>query len=46
VLRGLGVDRYAFTPAGPREDVVPQRVRDEQARAAAEQQRLEAARHA
>ena len=26
VLRGLGVDRYDFTPAGPREEVVPARV--------------------
>jgi hypothetical protein len=44
VLRGLGVDRLDFAPTVPREQIVPQRVRDEQARAAAEQRRLEAAR--
>jgi hypothetical protein len=26
VLRALGVDRYAFTPTGPREKIVPERV--------------------
>lgn len=44
VLRGLGVDRYDFVPTAPREQIVPQRVRDERARAAAEQERLDAAR--
>jgi hypothetical protein len=46
VLRGLGVDRLAFTPAAPREDVVPGRVRRQSARAAAENARLAAARRA
>lgn len=44
VLRGLGVDRFDFVPTAPREQIVPQRVRDEQARAAVEQQRLDATR--
>ena len=43
VLRGLGVDRYDFAPAAPREEIVPQRVLDERARTAAEQRRLDAA---
>jgi hypothetical protein len=43
VLRGLDVDRLDFAPASPREEVVPQRVLDQRARAAAEQQRLAAA---
>jgi hypothetical protein len=44
VLRGLGVDRLDFAPAGPREKVVPERVRRQQARAAAEDARLAARR--
>ncbi len=44
VLQGLGVDRYDYAPASPREDIVPERVRLERARAAAEQERLEASR--
>jgi hypothetical protein len=43
VLRGLGVDRLDFVPTGPREEVVPQRVRDQRARARAEEERLAAA---
>jgi hypothetical protein len=46
VLRGLGVERLDFAPAAPREAVVPERVRREQARAAAEDARLAAARGA
>lgn len=42
VLRGLGTDRLDFRPAASRERVVPQRVRDQQAREAAENQRLAA----
>jgi Phytanoyl-CoA dioxygenase (PhyH) len=44
VLRGLGVERLDFAPAAPREDVVPERVRRQQARAVAEDARLAAAR--
>lgn len=40
VLRGLGVQRYEFRIAGERETVVPQRVLDQQARDAAEAERL------
>jgi hypothetical protein len=40
VLRGLGVDRLDFTPAAPREKVVPERVRRQQQRAVAEEARL------
>jgi hypothetical protein len=29
VLRGLGVDRYHFEPSGPRETIVPPRVREQ-----------------
>jgi hypothetical protein len=42
VLRGLGVDRLDFVPTSRRERVVPQRVRDQQARARAEDERLAA----
>jgi hypothetical protein len=42
VLRGLGVDHLDFVPAAPREGVVPERVRKQQARAAAENARLAA----
>ena len=44
VLRALGVDRLDFVPAAPRENVVPERVRQQQARAIAENERLAAAR--
>jgi hypothetical protein len=40
VLRGLGVDRYRFTPAGPREAVVPDRVARQQAMKADEERRM------
>ena len=43
VLRGLGVDRLDFVPTAPRENVVPERVRRQQARAIAENARLAAA---
>jgi hypothetical protein len=43
ILRGLGVDRLDFVPAAPREDVVPERIRLQQARTAAEDARLAAA---
>jgi hypothetical protein len=45
VLRALGADRLSFTPAAPRERVVPERVRRQQAREAAENTRMAAARH-
>lgn len=45
VLDGLGVDRLDFAPAAPRESVVPDRVRRQSARAAAENARLAAARN-
>jgi hypothetical protein len=44
VLRGLGVDRLDFVPSAPRENVVPDRVRRQQARATAENARLAARR--
>lgn len=43
VLGGLGVDRLDFAPAAPRESVVPERVRRQEARAVAENKRLAAA---
>jgi hypothetical protein len=43
VLRGLGVDRYEFTPTAPREAVVPERVRRQQRMKAEEQSRLASA---
>jgi Phytanoyl-CoA dioxygenase (PhyH) len=43
VLRGLGVDRLDFSPAAPRETLVPERVRKQRARAVAERTRLAAA---
>jgi hypothetical protein len=42
VLHGLGVDTYVFQRTGERELVVPERVRQQQARAALEAQRLAA----
>jgi hypothetical protein len=46
VLRGLGVDRLDFVPTAPRENVVPERVRRQQARAITENARLAAAKRA
>jgi hypothetical protein len=43
VLRGLDVDRFAFDRTGERETVIPERVREQQRRQAAEAQRLAAA---
>ena len=43
VLGGLGVNRLDFAPAAPRESVVPERVRRQEARAVAENKRLAAA---
>ena len=43
ILRGLGVDRFDFVPTTPRERVVPERVARQQAREAAENARLAAA---
>jgi Phytanoyl-CoA dioxygenase (PhyH) len=43
VLRDLGVDRLDFVPTAPRESVVPERVRRQQAREVAENARLAAA---
>jgi hypothetical protein len=40
VLRGLGVDRYSFVPGGPREQLVPERVRLQATRKQAELDRL------
>ena len=40
ILRGLGVDHLDFRPSVQRERVVPQRVRDQEARARAEDERL------
>jgi hypothetical protein len=40
VLRGLGVDRLEFRPTGPREQVVPERVRLQAERDRAEEARL------
>jgi len=45
-LRGLGVSRLDFAPAAPRESVVPERVRRQQARSASEDARLAAAKRA
>jgi hypothetical protein len=42
VLRGLGADRLDFAPTAPREAVVPERVRRQRERAAAEEARLAA----
>lgn len=42
VLRGLGVDRYSFAPTAPREEVVPERIRRQQAMKIAEQSRMAA----
>ncbi len=42
VLRGLGVDRYQFTPRGPREELVPERVALQRQRKQAELDRLAA----
>ena len=42
VLRALGVDRYEFTPTAPRERLVPERVRRQQAMKVAEEARLAA----
>jgi hypothetical protein len=43
VLHGLGVERFDFTPTADRELVVPERVREQQHREAAEAERLAAA---
>lgn len=43
VLRGLGVDDLDFVPAAPRENVVPDRLRRQRARAAEENTRLTSA---
>ena len=43
VLRDLGIDRLDFVPTAPRESVVPERVRRQQAREVAENARLAAA---
>jgi hypothetical protein len=43
VLRGLGVDRYSFAPAGPRERLVPERVTLQESMLAEERRRLAAA---
>jgi hypothetical protein len=40
ILRGLGVDRYEFTPTAPRQGVVPERVRRQERMKAEEQTRL------
>jgi hypothetical protein len=42
ILRALGVDRLDFVPTAPRESVVPDRVRRQRAREAAENARLAA----
>jgi hypothetical protein len=42
VLRGLGTDRYAFAPAAPREEIVPDRVRRQARMRAQEEARLAA----
>jgi hypothetical protein len=44
VLRALGVERLAFRPTAPREDVVPERVRRQARMREQEQARLAAAR--
>jgi hypothetical protein len=46
VLRGLGAGRLDFAPAAPREDVLPERVASQRARAATEEARLAAVRRA
>jgi hypothetical protein len=43
VLRGLGAESYSFRASAPRERVVPERVRHEEATRAAERERLRAA---
>jgi hypothetical protein len=40
ILRGLGVERYAFTPTGQRERVVPERVKRQQTMLEEERRRL------
>lgn len=40
VLAGLGVDRYEFKPAAPRERIVPERIKRQQAMMEAERERL------
>jgi hypothetical protein len=40
VLRGLGVESYAFTPTAPREEIVPERVRRQRAMKLDEDRRL------
>jgi hypothetical protein len=40
VLRGLGVDRYTFTPTAPRERITPERVRRQERMKAEERRRL------
>ncbi len=42
VLRGLGVERYPFTPTAPRERIVPERVRRQERMKAEEVRRLAA----
>jgi hypothetical protein len=42
VLRALGVDSYAFAPTGPREEIVPERVKRQRAMKADEDRRLAA----
>jgi hypothetical protein len=44
VLRGLGIDRFDFQRTGEREQIVPERVIEQQRREAAEAERLTAAR--
>jgi Histidine kinase-, DNA gyrase B-, and HSP90-like ATPase len=46
VLRALGVERVAFAPTAPRESVVPDRVRRQQAREVEESARLADAKRA
>jgi hypothetical protein len=43
VLAAMGVDRYPFQPAAPRERVVPERVKRQQRMLEEEQARLAAA---
>jgi hypothetical protein len=45
VLRGLGVGRLDYAPSAPREDIVPERVLRQRARAAEENARLAARGH-
>jgi hypothetical protein len=40
VLKGLGVDRYDFRPTSPREKIVPERVKRQQAMLEAEKARM------